>query len=85
MAGTSKFKEILNYDEVFNYLATFIKTCYKKNTKATLNTILSVVSLVFICVGAYVLVILCWPTGDLWAFEAGLCYLQVTNKYFKKC
>ena len=30
MDGTSKFKEILNCNELCNYLAKFIKTCYKK-------------------------------------------------------
>ena len=74
MDATSNFKEILNCDEVCNYLAKFIKTCSKKDIKITLHHNIyilnfSMVLLVFIFFDAYVshlLYFLC-----ILAFEAG--------------
>ena len=66
MDDTSKVKEILNCDEVCNYLAKFIKTCSKKDNKTTFHYIFLV--WFYVCLFSLVLMLshllnfyVCWP------------------------
>ena len=71
MDDTSNFKEILNCDEVCNYLAKCIKTCSKKYIKVTFHCIFLVwfylcLFLLCLCVSSLIHILLC-----LLVFEAG--------------